>query len=131
MWVKTAKLFLGCTTRQTTELYPEQTTLIQLHLALLGSQYAIIFSQPLVNVDFFTSKIIPPSSLSIEEFCLDIQKYVWKKPRFIFPKKKKKNALKNSGFKGNKYISFYKQLYFFGQVFCLLKLENHLRFQVA
>ena len=44
MRVKVAKFSWEYTTPLTTELYPEQTTLIQLHLTLLGLQYAVMFS---------------------------------------------------------------------------------------
>ena len=59
------KFSWSCTTSQTTQLCLEQTTLTRLHLALFGSQYAMIFSQSLINVDFVTFEIAPDILMNV------------------------------------------------------------------
>ena len=68
MAVKVTKFSWSCTTSQTTQLYLEQTTLTRLHLALSGSQYAMIFSQSFINADFVTSEIAPDILMNVPRF---------------------------------------------------------------
>ena len=58
----------GFTTPQSAQLHWEQTTLIHLLIALLGSQCTILFFQPLVNADFFISGIDPDILMNVLKY---------------------------------------------------------------